>query len=39
MKSNFDVAFLPEAVEFLESLDEKAREKNLLQYQKIAICE
>lgn len=27
MKSNFDVAFLPEAVEFLESLDEKAREK------------
>ncbi|MDF7819142.1 type II toxin-antitoxin system RelE/ParE family toxin [Runella sp. MFBS21] len=27
MKPNFDVAFLPEAVEFLESLDEKAREK------------
>lgn len=27
MKSNFDVELLPEAVDFLENLDEKAREK------------
>lgn len=27
MKSNFDVELLPEAIEFLESLDEKSREK------------
>lgn len=27
MKPNFDIELLPEAVEFLENLDEKAREK------------
>jgi hypothetical protein len=27
MKPNFDVEFLPEAIEFLENLDDKAREK------------
>ncbi len=27
MKQNFDIELLPEAVEFLESLDSKAREK------------
>jgi phage-related protein len=27
MKSNFNVEFLPDAVEFLESLDEKTKEK------------
>ena len=27
MKPNFDVKFLPEAVEFVENLDEKTREK------------
>lgn len=27
MKQNFDIALLPEAVEFLEGLDDKAREK------------
>ena len=27
MKPNFDVELLPEAVEFLENLDEKTREK------------
>ncbi len=27
MKSNFDIQLLPEAVEFLESLDDKTREK------------
>ena len=27
MKQNFDVEFLPEAVEFLNNLDDKAREK------------
>ena len=27
MKPNFDVKFLPEAVEFMENLDDKAREK------------
>ena len=27
MKPNFDIELLPEAIEFLENLDEKAREK------------
>jgi phage-related protein len=27
MKPNFDIELLPEAIEFLESLDDKAREK------------
>ena len=27
MKPNFDIELLPEAVEFLENLDEKSREK------------
>lgn len=27
MKQNFDIRLLPEAIEFLETLDEKAREK------------
>ncbi len=27
MKPNFDIEFLPEAIEFLEALDDKAREK------------
>lgn len=42
MKPNFDVAFLPEAVEFLESLDEKAREKiyyNIKKSQFVNDCE
>lgn len=38
MKPNFDIELLPEAVEFLENLDEKSREKNLLHYQKSTIC-
>jgi phage-related protein len=27
MKQNFDIEFLPEVIEFLETLDEKSREK------------
>jgi len=27
MKPNFDIELLPEAIEFLEGLDEKARER------------
>jgi len=34
MKPNFDIELLSEAIEFLENLDDKTREKTLLQHQK-----
>ena len=36
MKPNFEIELLPEAVDFLENLDDKAREK--IYYQKITVC-
>lgn len=34
MKANFDVAFLPDAIEFLENVDDKSREKILYNIKK-----
>lgn len=37
MKPNFDIELLPEAVDFLENLDDKTREKIYYKFQESSI--
>ncbi len=39
MKPNFDIELLPEAIEFLENLDDKSREKFIIILQKAQMGE